>query len=307
MKRMLILGAAIVFICLMISACEGTVEEETQESDVAVSETEEPEPESTAERASASEAPVIGNRAGTLNNRPNLKNGFQKMQVYKKLEQADIFCVHLHDGEDNEAAWEKIESCAQFKRRKKVFMIDNVYLKIPYYRMNREYLKWLKKEDSYTYKNIKRDSVWNASITVFGSDDFEKIQMIYKSCPESDDSYYIGKYSVYNYVAGETLPVEKTEIPEKGIEAEKFMWEIGEVGYDCPWYLHQGFDTAGIEIGMSMELFRKYFGEVCMDETQSEFSYYVVQAEKGKWEELKRIVEKYFSDAWITSGGAYYE
>lgn len=28
MKRMLILGAAIVFICLMISACEGTVEEE---------------------------------------------------------------------------------------------------------------------------------------------------------------------------------------------------------------------------------------------------------------------------------------
>lgn len=297
MKRWLVFGMAIVLVCLMVSACEEVVEEEV---DTNASETAIPEPENTAKSDAVAKDPGIEGGKGMFSNNPNLKNGFQKMRIHKKAEQCDMLRVHLRDGEDNEEAWEKIELCAQFQRRQKVFMIDNVYLEIPYYRMNREYLEWLKEKDRHQYKLIKRNGVQNTYVSVIGSDDFEKIQMIYKAGLESDNSCYIGNYSVYNYVAGETLLAQRTQLPERGIEADKLMWEIDKVGYDCPWYLNEATDTAGIEIGMNMELFRKYFEEMCEDDVQSQFSYYAVQAEKGKGEELMQIVYKYFPNAWIT-------
>lgn len=51
-----------------------------------------------------------------------------------------------------------------------------------------------------------------------------------------------------------------------------------------------------------MELFQKYFDE----QYANKGSYYVVEAEKGKRDELMQIIYKYFPEVYITSGAVHY-
>lgn len=310
MKRLLVLAGVVVCACLMMSACKAGIEIEQTETQAPV--TDKPETDDVGiqpnETDAAGEDGLAGghgtDRPGSV---PKPENGFQKMKLHKKEEEIVNTCyVYLGEGEDNEEGWQNIEKSSHLKRKKKIAEADNAELHIPLDRINRDYLAWLKKDDLDRYKAIRRNGFMNANITVIGSDDFDKIRMMYDTCSESDAFDYKGKYSVYNYKAGETLPIERTtvELDDGGqrekIEGDQFMWEIEEVGYDCPWYLNRKTDTSGIQIGISMELFEKYFKKQGM-------SPYVVQAQKGELEELKEVLQQQFPNAWITSGGVYYQ
>lgn len=301
MRRLLVLVGAMVFVCLMMSACRAGIEIEQTETQTPAPD----EPDETPVLDEGSSAK--SSRTDEMGSVPKPENGFQKMRLYKKEEEIVNTCyVYLSsEGEDNEEAWKNIEKSTCFKRKKKIMEADNAELHIPLDRINRDYLSWLKKNDPDRYKAIRRNGFMNVNITVVGSDDFDKIRMMYDTCSESDDFDYKGKYSVYNYKIGEALPIERTTVELDGgrgekIEGDQFMWEIEEVGYDCPWYLNRKTDTSGIRIGISMELFGECFEKQGM-------SFYVVQAQKGELEELKKVVCQQFPNAWITSGGVYYQ
>lgn len=311
MKRLLVLAGTMVFVCLMVPACKAGIE--VGQTETPAPATDEPKTDDAGiqpgETDAVSGGSLSGERPadGQFGSIPNPENGFQKMKLHKKQEETMDTCyVHLlNEGEDNEAAWKNIEKSSHFKRKKKVVEAENAELHISPDRINRDYLAWLKEDDPDQYRAIRRNGFMNAKITVVGSDDFDRICMMYDTCSETDDFDYKGKYSVYNYKSGETVPVERTEIVLDGgegdeIGADRFMLEIGEVGYGCPWYLNRKTDTSGIRIGVSMKLFEEYF------EGQGE-NYYVVQAQKGELEELKKDVYRQFPDAWITSGGVYYQ
>lgn len=316
MKRLLVLVGAMVFVCLMMSACKAGIEIEQTETQAPA--TDEPETDDAGiqpdETDAAGEDGLAGGRGtdqpGSV---PKPENGFQKMRLHKKEEEtADTCCVHLGEGEDNEEAWQNIEKSSHFKKKKKIVEADNAELHIPLDRINRDYLAWLKKDDPDRYKAIRHNGFMNANITVVGSDDFDKIRMMYSTCSESDDFDYRGEYSVYNYKAGETLAIEKNQMvldhgQGEEIKGDQFMWEIEEVGYDCPWYLNRKTDTSGIRIGISMELFKEYFKGQGGSTDGPQSSYYVVQAQKGEREELMKVVQQQFPNAWITSGGVYYQ
>lgn len=316
MKRLLVLVGAMVFVCLMMSACKAGIEvEQTETPPPATDEpkTDESKTDDPGMQPGETDVPggdsLAGDRPadGQQGSVPNTENGFQKMKLHKKQEETMDTCyVHLTgEGEDNKEAWKTIEKSSHFKRKKKVAEADNAEIHISPDRINRDYLAWLKEDDPDRYRDIRRNGFLNARITVVGSDDFDRICMMYDTCSETDDIDYKGEYSVYNYKAGETVPVERTEIVLDGGEGEeigsdRFTLEIAEVGYGCPWYLNRKTDTSGIRIGVSMKLFEEYF------EGQGE-SFYVVQAQKGELEELKEDVYQQFPNAWITGGGVYYQ
>lgn len=310
MKRLLVLVGVMVFACLMMSACKAGIEIEQTETQTPA--TDEPGTDDAEiqpdETDVAGEDGLAGGRGtdqpGSV---PKPENGFQKMRLHKKEEEIVNTChvYFLGEGEDNEKGWQNIEKSSHFKRKKKIVEADNAELHIPLDRINCDYLAWLKKDDPDRYKAIRRNGFMNVNITVVGSDDFDKIRMMYDTCSESDDFDYKGKYSVYNYKAGEMLPIERTTVELDGgrgekIEGDQFMWEIEEVGYDYPWYLNRKTGTSGIQIGISMELFDKYFKKQGRNP-------YVVQAQKGELEELKKVVQQQFPNAWITSGGVHYQ